>query len=167
MAKTSTKKTVAKKTTKPVANKKTVVKATKPAVDKKPCGCDKNCVCNGTCTEHKCGCKKGGFFKKLIVFLIIFALGFAAAKMCGCKYNKMPRPQFDNGCLVVKNPEMMKKIPVMDADKDGCVTKEEFKAAKKAMKNQPKKRGRRAPRAAQPEAPAPVPAEVPAPTVAE
>ncbi|MBR5625506.1 MAG: hypothetical protein IKW67_01885 [Alphaproteobacteria bacterium] len=162
MAKTTTKKTVAKKTTKPATVKTTKKTVSAPVAEKFPCGCEKNCACAG-----KCGCKKGKFFKKLIVFFIIFALGFAAAKMCGCKYNKMPRPQFDNGCLVVKNPEMMKKIPMMDADKDGCVTKEEFKSSKKMLKQNQKKRTRRAPRTAQPEAPAPVPAEVPAPVVAE
>ena len=160
--KTTAKKTVAKKTVAKSAVKKTPVKKeVAPVVTEKfPCGCDKGCACGG-----KCACRGGKFFKKLIVFLIIFALGFVAAKMCCCKYNKMPRPQFDNGCLVVKCPEMAKKIPMMDADKNGCVTKEEFKAAKKAMKGQAKKRAHRGPRAAQPEMPAPAP--TPAPAVAE
>ena len=142
--KTATKKVVVKKAvTKPVAKKttakKTTVKkvATAPVVETLPCGCDKNCACAGKCHEHgHCKCHHGGFWKKLILFVIIFALGFASAKLCCChkKHKMMPRPEFDNGCLVVKCPKMAQMVPMMDADKNGCVTVEEFKASKKHMR---------------------------------
>ncbi len=136
-----TKKTTAKKTTtKKVATKKTPVKKAPVApvvADVKPCGCDKNCACQGNCHEH-CACHhKCGFFKKFILFLIIFALGFVAAKMCCCKQGCMfkQRPTFENGCLVVKCPKMQQMIPMMDANHDGCVSKEEFGAHRKQMKH--------------------------------
>lgn len=87
------------------------------------------------CCEHKCACKchHSGFWKKLVLIVIFFALGFASAKLCCCKnvYKKMPHPEFENGCLVVKCPKLEKMVPMMDADKNGCVTVEEFKTAKK------------------------------------
>lgn len=133
------KKVVAKK---PVA-KKTVAKkvAVAPVVEKHPCGCDKNCVCAGKC--HK----RGGVFKKFVVFLVIFGLGFAAAKLCCCHKGRkmMPRPEFENGCLVVKCPKMAEKVQMMDTDKNGCVSVEEFRAAKKHdMRGMKKHRGPRA-----------------------
>ncbi len=158
--KATTKKTVAKKTvSKPAVAKKPAVKKTPakkvaaPVVDKFPCGCDKGCACGGECVCAKKKCTFGRFLKKLILFLVIFALGFVAAKMCCCdKRGKMgPRPEFENGCLVVKCPKLAEKVPMMDVDNDGCVTKMEYKAARKHMK-------RRAPRPdAAPEMPAPAP----------
>lgn len=131
--KTTVKKAPAKKT---VATKKVapVVEMPTPDVKPYPCGCGHDCKCGGNCK-----CHKGGFFKKFILILIIFALGFVSAKMCCCKkFGKMgPRPEFDNGCLVVKCPKLANMVPMMDADHDGCVTKEEFKAAKKQMRKHP------------------------------
>ena len=157
--KATTKKTVAKKTvSKPATAKKTVAKkapvkkvVAAPVVEKFPCGCDKGCACGGECMCAKKKCTFGRFLKKLILVLIIFALGFAAAKMCCCdKRGKMgPRPEFENGCLVVKCPKMAEMVPMMDTDANGCVTREEFRAARKHMK-----------RAPQPEAPAEVVPEV-------
>ena len=132
-----TKKTPAKKTTtKKVATKKAPVKKEPVAsvvVDVKPCGCEKSCACHEHCACHH----KGGFFKKFILFLIIFALGFASAKMCCCKQGCMfkPRPTFENGCLVVKCPKMQQMVPMMDANHDGCVSQEEFRAHHKQMKH--------------------------------
>ena len=45
------------------------------------------------------------------------------------------RPTFENGCLVVKCPKMQQMIPMMDANHDGCVSKEEFGAHRKQMKH--------------------------------
>ena len=153
---------------KPVAKKapakKPVAKvAPAPVVEKFPCGCDHHCACGGNCGNHGyCGKKKctfGRFLKKLIIVAIIFALGFACAKMCpfGKEGKRFPRPQFENGCMVVKCPKMAKMAEKMDVNHDGCVTVEEFKVAKKQMR----KPGKRGPRPA--EAPAPAPAEMPAP----
>lgn len=136
--KPTAKKTVAKKTAaKPAAKKTVTKKVATPVVETLPCGCDKNCACAGKCHEHShCKCHHGGFWKKLVLFVIIFALGFASAKLCCChqKHKMMPRPEFDNGCLVVKCPKLAQMVPMMDADKNGCVTAEEFKASKKHMR---------------------------------
>ena len=145
--KTTTKKTVAKKT--PVKNtaakKAPELKVVAPVVETHACGCDKGCPCGGNCECKKHHC---GFWKKFIVVLVFFALGFAAAKVMPCKkHAKMPRPQFDdNGCLVVKCPKMVEKMAEIDINADGCVDKTEFKALKRA------KRGMRNPAPA-PEAP--------------
>ena len=184
MAEKSVKKTVAKKAPatktvskpatakKPVAKKAAAKKASAakkvadvkkitvetPVMEKYPCGCEKNCACGGKCGEHKC-CKSrcGGFFKKLILFLIIFALGFVAAKMCCCNRGKIgPRPEFDNGCLVIKCPKMAEKAPMMDADHDGCITPAEFDIARKHMKRGPR-----------PEMPSEPEMVAPAPQIAE
>lgn len=133
------KKTVSKTTTakKPVAKKAPVKKvATAPVVEKFPCGCDAGCACGGECTCAKKKCTFGRFLKKLILVLIIFALGFAAAKMCCCdKPGKMgPRPEFENGCLVVKCPKLAEMVPMMDTNHDGCVSREEFRAMRKHAK---------------------------------
>ena len=107
--------------------------------DKFPCGCDACCACGGECACAKKKCTFGRFLKKLILVLIIFALGFAAAKMCCCdKRAGKPYPEFENGCLVVKCPKMAEKVPMMDANNDGCVSREEFRAARKAMNRAPR-----------------------------
>ena len=146
MADKTTKKTTAKKTaTKTVAAKKATIKKAPekkvmaPAADKFPCGCDKGCACGGDCVCAKKKCTFGRFLKKLILVLIIFSLGFVSAKMCCChKHNKMgPRPMFENGCLVVKCEKMAEKVAMMDTNADGCVTREEFKAARKHKKRAP------------------------------
>ena len=43
----------------------------------------------------------------------------------------MPHPEFENGCLVINCSKLAKMATKMDADKNGCVTVEEFKTAKK------------------------------------
>ena len=185
MAEKSVKKPVAKKApakktvSKPVAAKKVVAKKTPakkvadvkkvaaPVVEKHPCGCDKNCACGGNCMEHAhCKCRRGGFFKKLILILIIFAMGFAAAKMCCCGKGKFgPRPEFDDaGCMVIKCEKLAQMAPMMDTDHNGCITRAEFKAAKKEMRHGPRPSAEPAAPVPAPEAPAPVET---APVVAE
>ncbi len=123
------KKTVAKKTT----VKKVATPELKPVIvapEMHDCGCGKDCKCGHGCP---CGCRAARFVKKLIVILIVFALGFVAAKMC-CGG---PRVHFQNGCLdvaSVKCPKMQAALPMMDMDGDGCITKFEFKAFKKQMR---------------------------------
>lgn len=180
VAKTATaKKTVVKSAPakKPVAKKapakKPVTKvATAPVVEKFPCGCDHNCACGGNCGNHghcaKKKCTFGRFLKKLVVFIIIFALGFAAAKLCpfGKEGKRFPRPEFDNGCLVVKTPKMEKFAQKIDTNNDGCVSIEEFKVAKKHMKK-PGKHDKDGKRRVRPPMPTPAEAPAPAPQVAE
>jgi len=149
--KVATKKPVAKKTVskpavakKPAVKKapvKKVAKAAAPVVETPvaetlPCGCNHGCACGGDCKCHK-HCH-GGFFKKLILILVIFALGFVAAKMLGCNkhHGRMPHPEFENGCMVVKCPKLAEMVPAIDVNGDGCVSMEEFKEFKHAKKVQ-------------------------------
>ena len=155
MAEKTTKKTTVKKTavkknvSKPVTAKKTTVKKTPtkkvvaaPVAEMHACGCDKSCACGGKCCEHghctKKKCTFGRFLKKLVLVMIIFALGFASAKMCcvNKRGKAFPKPEFNNGCLVVKCPKMVKMAPMMDTDNDGCISKQEFKAARKNFKKE-------------------------------
>ena len=163
MPKNTQKKSPVKKT---VAKKTTVKKTTKP-METYSCGCNRGCACGGHCTEHAhCGCRKGKFLKKLVLFLIVFALGFATAKICCHKRGGfMPRPEFDNGCLVVKCPKMAEQVKMMDKNGDGCVDKTEFKMAKKHMRKFDNRGPKPEMPAPKPEMPAPMPA--PAPQVAE
>lgn len=117
------------------------------------------CQCGAAC---QCGCHHGKF-KKFIVLLIVFLLGFAVAKITCChKKHFMPmvpkmHPVFQNGCLdmaSVKCPKMIEMLQASEANVDGCITKEEFRAMKKAMHNDMHHRP-----APAPEAPAPVDAE--------
>ena len=148
----NTKKSPAKKTTARKTTKATVKKVVKPA-ETYSCGCNQGCACGGHCAEHAhCACHKGRFWKKLVLFLVVFALGFATAKLCCChkRGGFMPRPEFDNGCLVVKCPKMAEKVAMMDKNGDGCVDKAEFKMAKKHRRGFDK-------RDAKPEMPQPAP----------
>lgn len=129
------KKVAAKKTAKTVENNVVM-----PAVETYDCGCAKGCACGGNCGCHG-GFTFGRFIKKLIIALIIFALGFAAAKMCcGGKYGmRGPRAHFVNGCLdtaSVKCPKMLEILPAMDINQDGCITREEYKAVKKELRRE-------------------------------
>lgn len=153
--KTATKKVVAKKTvSKPVAVKKTVAKktpATKvvaaPVVEHTPCGCAGACHCH----KH-CHC---GTAKKFVGVLVFFALGFVAALALmpqHPKHMKMPHPEFENGCLVVKCPRLAEIAPQMDVDGNNCISEEEFKAFKHD--------GTHGPRGHRPSRPAPAPEQV-------
>lgn len=117
---------------------KKVAKVAKPVMEPvvvapaHECNCGANCTCG-----CKCGCRACRFIKKLLVILIVFALGFVAAKMC-CGG---PRVHFNNGCLdvaSVKCPKMQAELPMMDANGDGCISREEFRAYKKQMHHQKK-----------------------------
>lgn len=125
-----TKKTTKKTTAKPVI-KKTVRAQAAPVQNEHVCACGHDCPC------HRCG-----KFKKLVVLIIVFCLGFAAAKFsCGpCKHHMkhMPKmhPVFVNGCLdmeSIKCPKMQAALQNADVSGDGCISAEEFKAAKKSM----------------------------------
>ena len=164
--KTATKKPVAKKTiAKPAAKKPAVKKApakkvAAPVVEPMSCGCKHDCAC--ACAKKKCGfCN---FLKKFIVFLIVFAMGFATANICcdGPRGKKFMRPEFENGCLVVKCEKMAEKVAMMDADKNGCVTREEFRDARRQMKRDARHQKKDASQPA-----APVQAEEAAATVTE
>lgn len=123
---------------KPVAKKAAVkeVKMTAPVMENHACGCGADCHCCGGC---KCGASKfGRFVRKLVIFLIIFALGFAAAKLCcGGPRHHGPRMHFVNGCLdssSIQCPKMLEALPAMDINQDGCITRDEFRQVKKNMR---------------------------------
>jgi len=156
-------KTVKKAATKSVAAKKAPVKKSAPAA-KKPapkkvatkelktatpvtemhtcgcghdCKCGANCQCGADCHCAKRGSKFGRFMRKLILFIIIFALGFAAAKLCCCSRHHGPRLNFINGCLdasSIQCPKLLESLPAMDINQDGCITRDEFRAVKRHMR---------------------------------
>lgn len=143
--KAAVKKAPAKKT--PV--KKTATAATAetkivtPASETFACGCGNNCACGGHCGEHHAEHTGGGFgrfIKKLIIVLIIFALGFAAAKMLYFskpQHMRHPRAEFVNGCLDVTTitcPKMMESLTVMDVNSDNCISRDEYRAFMKQVK---------------------------------
>lgn len=123
---------------KPVAKKAAVkeVKMAAPAMEMHNCGCGADCHCGSAC---KCGGSKfGRFMRKLVLFVIIFALGFAAAKLCCCgPRHHGPRMHFVNGCLdvaSVKCPKLAEALPAMDINQDGCITRDEFRQVKRNMR---------------------------------
>ena len=134
------------KTTKKVATKKTVAKkapakksTTKPAVTAAP-------VIEIPEPSRYCHCTKR---KRNIILTCVFTgsfiLGFVVAQFfcfCGCDHHKRaPKIEFVNGCADVasiKCPKMLENLPTIDADHDGCVTKTELRAAKKAMRHHKK-----------------------------
>jgi len=124
------KKSSVKKATKPVARRAAPV-----APEMHECHCGASCGCG-------CHCGK---FKKFIVLLIVFVLGFAVAKITCCHGRRhMPNmhPKFENGCLVmdsIKCPKMRADLAMADVDMDGCISREEFRAVKKSMHNEMRK----------------------------
>lgn len=125
-----------RKTTKTTKTTKRVIKKSAPAVAVAPEMHE--CQCGAAC---KCGCHHGKF-KKFIVLLIVFLLGFAVAKMVPChKFHRMHKgmqmhPVFQNGCLdmaSIKCPKMVETLQASEANADGCITMGEFKEIKKAM----------------------------------
>ena len=123
------KKSPAKKTVKRAVKRPAMAEV--PAPEMHECQCAASCGCG-------CGCHCGKF-KKFIVLLIVFALGFAVAKItCCCGRHHMPKmqPKFENGCLVmdsIKCPKMQSELIFADTDMNGCITRMEFESVKKSM----------------------------------
>lgn len=123
-----------KKTTKAVA-KKTAVKKAPVVKQETPCPCG-------------CGCHKHGaahFLKKLIILAIVFVLGmfagqaihFGKPKHFAFQHMQHMQPVFTNGCLdmsAIKCPKMQEHLLKADANADGCVSAEEYKAMKQSMR---------------------------------
>lgn len=156
-AKTVKTKRSATATKKPTAKKATVKKPTAKATPNTAahecacgakCNCGANCACGAECKcGEKCACQKKGckfcrVLKNIIVFVIIFGLGFCAAKLCCCGpkgFHNGPRVQFVNGCIdmeSVKCPKLAAALPAMDINGDGCISREEYRAVKKHMRRE-------------------------------
>lgn len=125
---------------KPVAKKAAVkeAKMATPIVETHACGCGADCHC---CAGCKCSASRfGRFVRKLVVFLIIFALGWFAASFVHeneGRHHQGPRMHFVNGCLdvaSVKCPKMQAALPAMDINQDGCITRDEFRQVKRNMR---------------------------------
>ncbi len=135
-------KTTKKAAVKPVAKKTTVKKSVK-RVAAKPVMPEMNaCACGHDCKCHARRCTFGRVVKKIVIFAIIFALGFAAAKFCPCGKKpcfRGPRVNFVEGCLdasSVKCPKLVEALPAMDINGDGCITHDEFHAVKREMRRE-------------------------------
>ena len=153
--KKTTAKTTAAAAKKPATKKPTVKKAavkktvaakpapeavnTTPIPEMPTCKCGANCICGADCKCSRGGSRFGRFMVKLIMILIVFALGFGAAKLLDCPEFRGPRVDFDNGCLDVASvdcPRLQAVLPVMDIDRDGCITREEYRAVKQELGRQ-------------------------------
>ena len=124
------------KTVKKTPAKKPAKKVVKPAVAPKPVAeeiplPDPYCHCTKRKRNMILTCVFiGSFLLGMLVFSIFF---------CGCDHHKrMPRPHFVNGCMdveSVKCPKMLEALPAMDTDNNGCITRAELRAAKRAMRH--------------------------------
>ena len=130
--KTVTKKAAVKKTVKAAAAQESVKQA--PMAEEKICKCGPDCKC-----AHR-GSKCARFMLKLIIVLLVFALGFAAARFVDANRGfRGPRVDFYNGCLDVASvdcPKLQAVLPMMDINHDGCITHEEYRAVKKELERQ-------------------------------
>ena len=125
----SVKKAPAKKPTKRVAKP-----AAKPVVAPQPVATE--ILAAPAC----CHCTRR---KKFLYLFGMFVLGILVGQLfcyCGCGHHKHgPRVHFVNGCVdvtTVKCPKMLEQLPAMDANNDGCITRAELRAAKRALKKQ-------------------------------
>lgn len=136
--KTAVKKPTVKRNVKPIIVEENVKIVSESQMSQCKCGAHCNCGPDCKCMHHGSKCVR--FMLKVIVILIVFALGFAAAKFVdGNRYFRGPRVDFDNGCLdvsSVKCPQMQSVLPMMDIDHDGCITREEYRAIKKELGRQ-------------------------------
>ncbi len=123
------------KTVKKTPAKKPAKKVVKPVVAPKPAAAEiplPDPYCH--CTKRK---------RNMIltcVFICSFLLGFFTYHIFFCPHHPhfKPRMHFVNGCLEeqsVKCPKMLEALPAMDADNNGCITRAELRAAKRAMRH--------------------------------
>ena len=123
------------KTVKKTPAKKPAKKVVKPVVAPKPAAAEiplPDPYCH--CTKRK---------RNMIltcVFICSFLLGFFTYHFFFCPNHPhfKPRMHFVNGCLEeqsVKCPKMLEALPAMDADNNGCITRAELRAAKRAMRH--------------------------------
>ena len=143
-SKTATKKVATKKApVKAVKSTKTTksvktVKAVKPAVVKQPVVHEHDCGCG--CGHHCCcGNRWVVIGIKAAVLVIVFLLGCftSALIMHGGHKGPMRHIDFDaKGCVVlesVKCPKLLETLATADSNADGCISKDELKAAHEEM----------------------------------
>ena len=121
------------KTTKKTTKRTTSKRLVKPVVAATPAPETHECHCGCKCTPMKKAFYLGGMF--ILGFLVAYFLVCPCHKF-GPKMHRM-HPVFVNGCLdmeSVKCPKMQAALAVADVDVNGCVTEEEFRAAKHAMR---------------------------------
>lgn len=131
----ATKKTVAKKTVKPAKATTKTIKPATPEIETHTCNCGNSCACG---CHHHCGA-----FKKIVVMIIVFCLGYATAHFFPCKkYHKhmMPKltPVYVNGCLdmdSIKCPKAQKALANADENADGCISEAEYKVSIETLRN--------------------------------
>lgn len=129
----ATKKKPVKKTVAAASRPAPKAPVNKPKIDKEQMDC--KCTCR---SHHEC-------FKRFLTF--VFGAIVGAAVCCGMhcdgRYGKFlgrkfmgPKMEFVNGCLDTSRFECAERVEQMqlkDANKDGCITKEEMMAARPAM----------------------------------
>ena len=133
-----TKKTTKKVVKKPAARKAAPKAAAKPVLKTTPVATAPASTCTpATC----CGGKKGHWLKKVLLIIVVFALGYAACFFCPKKPGHGMMRKFDqNGCLMmerIKCPMLAQKVMAADLDNDGCITRQEFRAWKKSVRGEP------------------------------
>ena len=140
-SKTATKKVATKKApVKAVKSTKSVktVKAVKPAVVKQPVVHEHDCGCG--CGHHCCcGNRWVVIGIKIAVLAVVFLLGCFTSALIMHDGHKGPRPvDFDaKGCVVlesVKCPKLLETLATADSNADGCISKDELKAAHEEMR---------------------------------
>lgn len=136
----TTKKTATKTVAKKAPAKKAVKKAVKPVVAKPV-------VADIPAPERYCHCTKRKRNTILTcTFIGSFLLGLLTYHLLFCPAHPHfgPRIEFVNGCANVESikcPKMLQELPMIDADHNGCVTREELRAAKKEMRHHKKPAG--------------------------
>ena len=135
-------KTTKKTATKPVAKKAPAKKPVKKTVKSAPAAMPQPVMTEIAAPTPCCHCTRR---KKFFYLTGMFILGFIVAQFfcfCGCDHHKRgPRVHFVNGCVdvaSVKCPKMLEQLPTMDANNDGCITRAELRAAKRAMRHHKK-----------------------------
>ncbi|MDR1026949.1 MAG: hypothetical protein LBL46_00850 [Rickettsiales bacterium] len=114
-------------------------KTTKKAAVKKPVAAVKATPAMAAAVSTSKAAKKGVCWKKIIIFVLGIVVGAAGCCLLHCGHKKFgkkfPHPEFTAaGCLdtsKINCPEMLEKIQLKDADKNGCITKDEFFGGKK------------------------------------
>ena len=135
-------KTTKKPAKKIVAKKAPAKKAAKKVV--KPVAAPKPVLVEIPEPDRFCHCTKRK--RNIIlasVFVGSFIVGFMISQLFFCPghHGHKLRVEFVNGCLNAESitcPKLLKDLPIIDTDHDGCVTKEEMHNARKAMRHHKK-----------------------------